>query len=243
MSRREVERDRDRLAPEVGGRCNGMRVAPPGVADEMLAGDSKTGERLDIARVVGERGEEPALRLRRQLRRDPTLDRRRRPRETLIDPELAAGRHHCTAARLLQNEEVKLSGDLAGNLGLDRFKIFRIKLIPICPAVFRRHRVGDLHVDPERRRAAALSAPGNDVFDFWIACPRRDVGRPPLFCDPRERQPAAVVQEVGDEIVSKGFHQVLLAVVACQIAHRRDSHRNIRQHTRPFWPRFFGDRR
>ena len=67
------KRDRDRLAPEVGGGCRGPRIAPPGIADEMLAGQRQAGQRLDIARVVGERGEIPSLRLGRELRRDFAL--------------------------------------------------------------------------------------------------------------------------------------------------------------------------
>src|SRR5277367_3140600 len=171
-----------------------MGVAPPGIANDVLAGEGETGERLDIARIVREGGEQPSLRLGRHLGRDPTLDRRRRPGKTLINPELTTGSHHRTAARLLQNEEVKLSRDPPGNLGLNRFEVLRIKLVSIRPAVSGRHCVGYLHVDPERRWAAALSAPGNDVFDFWIACPRGEIRRPTFVGDPRERQPASVAQ-------------------------------------------------
>ena len=211
---------------------------PTRVADEMLAGDGQTGERLDVARVVRERGEEPALRLGGHFGRDPTLDRSRRPGKTLIDPELATGCRHGTAARLLQDEEVKLSRDLPGNLGLDRFEVFRIKLIPIRPAIFRGHRVADLHVDPERRRDRCVGRFRSRHIRFpdCLAVPDHRTAA----CssgDPGERQPAAVAKEIGDEIVGKRFHQVLLIGIAGQVAHRRDSHCNIRQHTRPLQPR------
>ncbi len=80
----------------------------------MLASESQPGERLDIARVVRERGEEPALRLRSHFGCNPALDCSRRPGETLIDPELATGCRRGMAARLLQDEEVKLSRDPPG---------------------------------------------------------------------------------------------------------------------------------
>src|SRR6516162_4911540 len=97
-----------------------MGIAPPRVADQMLAGDGQTGERVDIARVVSQRGEEPALCLGRQLGRDPALDRDHRPGKTLVEAEVTAECCCSMAARLLQGEEMKLSGDLPGDFGLCR---------------------------------------------------------------------------------------------------------------------------
>ena len=127
---------------------------------------------------------------------------------------------------MLQDEEMKLAGDLPRNVGLYRPKFVRIKLISAGPTIFGCRSVGNLHIDAEHRRAAPLSAPGYDIFYFWIARPRRDID-PRLVCDEREGHPATAAHKIGDQIVGKGFHHILLTLVAGQIAQRRDANRNV----------------
>jgi hypothetical protein len=57
VSRREIKRNRGGLATEIGSRGSGPRITPPRIPDERLASESQAGERFNIARVVGERGE------------------------------------------------------------------------------------------------------------------------------------------------------------------------------------------
>jgi hypothetical protein len=46
-----------------------------------------------------------------------------------------------------------------------------------------------------------------------------------------------VAQQVGDEIVGEGFHQILLLGIAGQIAQRRHRDADARQQARPCQPR------
>src|SRR5260370_763249 len=71
-------------------RDRGAGVAPPRVADKMLAGSCQTGQRLDIAGIARKCGEIPALRLGRELGAHSFLERARRPRQTFGSPEFHA---------------------------------------------------------------------------------------------------------------------------------------------------------
>ena len=147
------------------------------------------------------------------------------------------------AACLLQGEEMKLSGDLPGDFGLCRLEIFRIKLEAVRPAEFCRSCIADLHVDPEPRLAAALGASGDDVLDLRLAGsdPIADCVRP--LWQPGKNQPTALAEKIGDEVVGEGFHQVLLIVIARQVAHRRDRDADTWQDARPLCPGSFSNRR
>jgi len=65
---REIKGDTDRFAPEIGGHGRCERIAPPRIADQLLTSSCQTDERLGVARILGERGEEPPLGLRREIR-------------------------------------------------------------------------------------------------------------------------------------------------------------------------------
>ena len=119
MSRLEFEGDRDRFAAQIGRRCGSTRIAPPRIANQMLAGNRKTNERFDIARVASERSKEPLLSLDTELGAQFSLECRPRAGETLADPKLRIRGEGGAAARLMQNQDVKHSDDLVRYLGLD----------------------------------------------------------------------------------------------------------------------------
>ena len=84
----QVQSDRYRLAPEVGCRCGGPGVTPPGIADQILAGERQAGKRFYIARIVRQGGEVRRLCLGRELRRDLALQSTRRLGKTLGNLEI-----------------------------------------------------------------------------------------------------------------------------------------------------------
>jgi len=64
----------------------------------------------------------------------------------------------------------------------------------------------------------------------------------PLW-QPGKNQPTALAEKIGDEVVGEGFHQVLLIVIARQVAHRRDRDADTWQDARPLCPGSFSNRR
>jgi hypothetical protein len=157
--------------------------------------------------------------------------------ETLVDPELGIGGGRGAAAGLLQQQHVQLAGDPPGDLGLDRGEVFGSEFMPAGPQILGGRRVGDPHVDPQHPGAAALRAAGDDIFKAPFGLARKVAQDPALVGDRLERQPAAVAQQVGDEVVGEGFHQILLLGIARQIAQRCHRDADARQQTRPGQPR------
>src|SRR5712671_4182220 len=133
MPRREIQGDRDRLAPEIGGRRSGPRIAPPGIADELLAGKGQASKRLHTARVVGERSEVPSLCLGCELRRVTTPERGRSFGQTLCDSDIHARCDEGSAARGLEEQDVKLARNPSGDPGLNRSQVFRLEFVPTRP--------------------------------------------------------------------------------------------------------------
>ena len=84
----------------------------------MLASERQTEECLDIARIASERGKEPLLCLGAEFSTHLTLECRLGAGETLIDPKLRIRGDGGAAARLVQEQDVKHSGDLPRYLGL-----------------------------------------------------------------------------------------------------------------------------
>jgi hypothetical protein len=202
-----------------------------------LASARQTDQRLDIARVARQHGEKPLLGLGAQFGPQLPLEGRVRAGQTLIDPELGIGGDRGAAAGLLQEQHVQLAGDPPGDLGLDRGEVFGSEFMPTGPQIFGGCRVGDPHVDPQHPGAAALGAAGDHVFEASLG-PAGEVAQdPPLVGDRLERQPAAVAQQVGDQVVGEGFHQILLLGIARQIAQRRHRHADARQQAGPCQPR------
>jgi hypothetical protein len=103
------QRDCHRLAPEIRGRRYGPRVAPPWVADQMLAGYSQADQRLGIARVARQRRQEPTLRLGRELGAHAFMQRTLRPRQTFGNPLLDTRVGKGAPAGRLQYQDLKLS--------------------------------------------------------------------------------------------------------------------------------------
>ena len=79
-----------------------------------------------------------------------------------------------------------LARDLPGDPGLARAGSVEVEFVAAGPAVFRGRRIGDLHIDPEGLRAAALRAAGDDVLDFGTVDPGQNVRHPALVGDPRQ---------------------------------------------------------
>src|SRR6266566_9833925 len=148
MPGREFQRDRDRLATEVGCRGDAAEIAPPWVADELLASDGETRERLDIARVLRERDEGPALCLGRMLGPHLRIERSRSAGETLIGPERQTRSDGSSTACLSEEQETKLSGDPPGDFGLDQRKVFGLEFVPTRPEAHSRRRVCDPYANP-----------------------------------------------------------------------------------------------
>src|SRR5271165_2636427 len=112
-----------------------MRIAPPRIADEILASAPQTDECLDIPRIASECGKEPLLRLGTELGPQLSLERRLGAGETLVDPSLRPRRDGGAAARPLQEQHVKLAGDLPADLGPDPGEVFRPEFLPTRPDV------------------------------------------------------------------------------------------------------------
>src|SRR5215469_16333622 len=119
IPRCERQGDRHRLAPEIRSRRYGSRVAPPWVADQMLAGYRQADQRLGIARVARQRRQEPALRLGRELGAHAFMQRALRPRQTFGNPMLDGRVGKGATAGRLQYQELKLSRNPPGYFRLD----------------------------------------------------------------------------------------------------------------------------
>ena len=80
---------------------------------------------------------------------------------------------------------------------------------------------------------AALGAAGDNVVVSALGRPAAVARRAALVSQRLQREPAPVPKKIGNEVVGKGFHQILLVGIAGQVAHRRDGHGNVRQQTGP----------
>ena len=235
MPRGQRQGQRRRLAPEVGGDGGGLRIAPPRIADQILASARQPDQRLDIARVARQRGEKPLLGLDAELGPGHPAQRRPGVGQTFVDPELGCGGGGA-AAGFLQQQQVQLARDAPGDLGLDGGEVFRAELVAAGPQILGRRRVGDPHVDPQHAGAAALGTAGDKVCQTALGG-RRGMARDPSLLGQRlEGEAAATAQQVGDEVVGKGVHQILLLGIAGQIAQRRHRHGNARQQAGPLQP-------
>src|SRR5262249_20052531 len=155
---------RHRLAPEIGSRRYGSRVAPPWVADQMLAGYSQADQRLGIARGARQRRQEPALRLRRELGAHALMPRALRPRQPFGDPMLDARAGKGATAGRLQYQDLKLSRNPPCYFRLDCSEVFRAEFMPSRPQEFRGGRIGNPHIESQRRRVGALDAATDNVI-------------------------------------------------------------------------------
>src|ERR1700719_1040390 len=233
MPRRQIERNRHCLAPEVRGGRYGARVAPPWIADKMLAGCSQTGQRLGAARFVGEGGEIPPLRLARQLRGVVSSKCGGCFGEAFGDPEIHPRCSQSPAARCLKEQDVEFSRNPPGNPRLNRSEVLWLELMPARPKILRGCRVGYSHVHPQQAGRTCLGAAGNNVIVSTFGDPVAVVRRTAIVPQRLQRESASVPKKVGYEVVGKGFHQILLVGIASQVAHRRDGYRNVWQQTRP----------
>ncbi|MBV8119551.1 MAG: hypothetical protein JO081_06395 [Alphaproteobacteria bacterium] len=155
-----------------------------------------------------------------------------RPRQALIDAKLPGGCPGGSAARLLQNKKMKLSGDLSGDFDL-QWRLFRAELIAARPAVLTQRRGVDLQIEPQFFGRALLEASGNQIIDRRLSRWRAIAELSSLGCFSLQRESTTILKEIGNEIVGKSIKQMLLVGVATQIPQRRDGDSNARQQAGP----------
>ena len=100
-----------------------------------------------------------------------SLERGRRARETLVDPEFPTGVYKGAEAHSFEEENMKLSGDLPGNLGTDICEVLGMEFIPPRPQVLGRRSIRYPHVDPQHPGPAVLGTTGDHVLE--VRCLRR----------------------------------------------------------------------
>ena len=236
MLRRYCKRVVNRLSSEVERDRGSTRIAPPGLADQMLAGTCEADQAFEVLWIESQRGEEPTLRLGRDLGSHLTLEEACGLGKTLIDADFDPGIHKSATAGFAQQQCMDLPRDLARDPRLNTTEFVRVEFIAAGPAVFRRRRIGNLNIDSQGLRTIALGAAGNNVLDLGAHATWRGIRCPPLISDARQRQSRASSHEIGDEIFGERLHQVLLLRVAGQVAQRCHRDRNARQQTRPLQP-------
>jgi hypothetical protein len=186
MLRLKFEGYGDRLAAEIGGRCAGTRIAPPGIADEILARAGQTDESLDIVRVLSECSQKPLLCRGTKLGPHHPPERSLGTGETLVGPQSYTQPDKSAAARLKEEQDMKRSGDLQRYLGLDQCDVFGPEFLSTRPQVISGRRVRDAQVDPQPPVAAPLNTPINHIAEFGWVSRRKVVRVTPLVRYPSE---------------------------------------------------------
>jgi hypothetical protein len=111
--------DLDCFAAEIGRCGGGTRVAPPRIADQVLASARQANEGLDVPRVASKRGEKPLLCVGADFGAQFTFEYSIAADETFVGVKLWIRADRGTAGRLLDQQHVQRSADLPRYIGLD----------------------------------------------------------------------------------------------------------------------------
>ena len=116
----------------------------------------------------------------------------------------------------------------SGDPRLDRSEVLGLEFMPARPKVLRARRIGYSHVHPQQAGRAGLGTAGDNVIVTALGYPAAIVGGATIVPQRPQREPASVPKQVGDEVVGKGFHQILLVGIAGQVAHWCNGYGNVR---------------
>src|SRR5271166_1820592 len=165
---RQIQCDRDHLAPEIGGYCGRKRVTPPGVADQLLASSGQANKRLDTAWIVCQRSEKPSLCLGREIRPQLALERSCRAGKTFVERLFAAEFAVDSSDFLLKEQDMQLSRDPPDDLAPRRFEFLGTEFVATGPDIFGGRGIADPDINAQHPRTATLGAPSDKIFDVRL---------------------------------------------------------------------------
>jgi hypothetical protein len=113
----------------------------------MLTSACETDQRLDTARITCECSEKPPLGLGRRLGLLLSAERTPRTGKTFVDSQSRIQSGNRSAARFVQEQNVKRSGDLPGYFRRNCYEGVGPEFLATGPQITRRDCVRDPHVD------------------------------------------------------------------------------------------------
>ena len=123
---------------------------------------------------------------------------------------------------------MEFSRNPSGDPRLDRSEVLGLEFVPARPKELRGCRIRYSHIHPQQAGRAGLGAAGDDVIIAAFGYPVAVVRRITIVSQRLQGKPASVPKQVGDEVVGKGLHQILLVGIAGQVAHWCNGYGNIR---------------
>ena len=163
--RRKIHCDRNHFAPEVGGHRGSERIAPPGIADQLLTGSGETDERLHVPWVVGQRGQVPSLCLSREVWPQFSLEGSRRAGKTFVELVTGAQFAYDSSNFLLEQQNMQLSRDSPDDLGLHRHGVVGVEFEAAGPKILGGRRIGGPDIDAQHPGNATLGTARHEILN------------------------------------------------------------------------------